>query len=382
MKNNKVKYLVLGLFLLMLMGLPVLITLNQRNQDTRTRATASTTLYFTPSASASSPLVIDLNQQASFDLWVNPGSNLPSTIKVDLTYDPTKLQVTPTSFASNLSAFPVTLEGPIYTNGHVAASISIGSDFTKAIQVPTRVATFKFTAIGYTNGTPTTISFGPNTMVLSVGQTDSSSENVLATVEPAHIEIPSPPTPTPTPPSATALTVLAALHGIGSSGDNTNPTDARLSNKSPLHLERLGTVFVYNAQNQLVSTGAGNLTYDPDKGYFTGKINIDDIIAQGSYTIRVQVPTHLRRLVPGIQNLTPLQNNLLPLIEMIAGDINSDNVLNILDYNFIMGCYSDLLPAKDCNETNKMNSDLNDDGYVNQVDYNLFLREISTQGGN
>lgn len=88
------------------------------------------------------------------------------------------------------------------------------------------------------------------------------------------------------------------------------------------------------------------------------------------------------RLLPGIQSINAGQNNKLSDAILVAGDVVSDNKLNILDYNILIGCYSDLAPATACNDIQKKNSsDLNDDGAVNQFDYNLFIREIATQPG-
>ncbi len=72
----------------------------------------------------------------------------------------------------------------------------------------------------------------------------------------------------------------------------------------------------------------------------------------------------------------------MPTVTMVAGDVNGDNSLNILDYNLLVGCYSDLLPAISCTQATKVKTDLNDNGDVNQFDYNLFLREITVQTGN
>jgi hypothetical protein len=55
-------------------------------------------------------------------------------------------------------------------------------------------------------------------------------------------------------------------------------------------------------------------------------------------------------------------------------------MVNALDYNTIIECFSDLL-SKTCNDKTRLVADLNDDDKVNQVDYNLLLREISVQNG-
>jgi len=68
-------------------------------------------------------------------------------------------------------------------------------------------------------------------------------------------------------------------------------------------------------------------------------------------------------------------------VALVSGDVNNDNQLTNADYDIIMGCYSDLQPAKNCDATRKAAADLSDDGKVNHDDYNLFMREISVQNG-
>jgi len=79
--------------------------------------------------------------------------------------------------------------------------------------------------------------------------------------------------------------------------------------------------------------------------------------------------------------LTSGQTNTVSEFAMVTGDINNDNQINILDYNILMGCYSDLLPAVSCNGGDSLLADLTDDGNVNQFDYNLFLRELGNITG-
>jgi Mg-chelatase subunit ChlD len=200
-------------------------------------------------------------------------------------------------------------------------------------------------------------------------------------------------TPTPMPTATTAPTPTGAWtsisltvfqHGIGNSGDNSNPDQFSLSNKNPLHTSIPADIQVYNVNNQLVASGAGVISYDPTTGnYKSGLIcSGGNSFQTGKYNIKVKTAYHLRRLLPGIQTINVGQNNDMPAITLVAGDVNNDNQLNILDYNTLLGCYSDLAAAPACSDqTKKVASDLNDDGQVNQVDYNLFLREISTQPG-
>jgi hypothetical protein len=374
---NKKKYLIPAFLVIALVGLPVVLSINRQTQDSRSRASASTTLYFTPASAVSSPIQTDPNQTITLDIWINPGSNLVSVVMLDLNFDPSKFQVQPTGFLPNYAALPTTLEGPVHGNGTLKISLSIGSDTTKSISTITKVGTLTLTALPTLDDNPSIISFGQESFVLSVGSEDSANENVLAITEPAIIRIQTPPTPTPNP---TRLSITTFLHGIGASGDNANPNDGRLSNKSPLHLQRTATAYVYNSQNQLIASDSGIVIYDQTDGNFKGNINLIQPITNGVYTVKIDLPGHLRRLIPGIQTLSST-SNILPPITLITGDVIDDNSLNILDYNIIVNCYSDLLPPKACNDTNKALADINDDGPVNQVDYNLFLREITVQNG-
>jgi len=170
------------------------------------------------------------------------------------------------------------------------------------------------------------------------------------------------------------------MHGIGKSGDNVNPTDSSLSNKTPENPTRDVSVLFYNSSNVLAASASGTVTYASESGNFIGTVGTDNL-PQDTYTVKISSPTHLRRLISGIQTFTQNQSNPLPSVTLIAGDVDSNNALNILDYNILIGCYSDLTPAITCNDTDKQNADVNDDGLVNQFDYNIFLREITVQNG-
>jgi Dockerin type I domain len=430
------QFLMLGSLLLVLVAIPATIFLAQQTQENRSRAAASTTLYFAPSATASNAVQANVGDTKSFDVMINPGSNLPSVVKLVMQYDTTKFQAGATPFVVNSAAFPTTIEGPVVVNGQVLISVSIGSDPTKAVKTVTKIGTLTLTAIAPTATAPTTLTFGSNSQVLSIAQADQSNENVLSTTTPTYVSIlssaipttTSTPTvtptnapttvtptvqptatkaPTPTPtimattiptstsiptqvatisptinPSSTVLSFSVLLHGIGNSGDNANPTASDLSNKSPLHPQRTVLVSLYNDQNQLTATKSGVITYNPTNGNYTGSVDFGNTVPDGDYIVKIKDDTHLQRIVPGINHITPQQNNLMPGVTLVAGDINNDNAVNILDYNLLIGCYSDLLPAISCTDANTVLADLNDDGHVNQTDYNFFLREITVQSGN
>lgn len=186
------------------------------------------------------------------------------------------------------------------------------------------------------------------------------------------------PTPT-TQPGATQLGLTLFLHGIGRGGDNVSP--GTFGNMNPLHPQHTATLELFDASNQSLGIKQGTLTFNNTEGSFKGTIDAG-MLQSGVYTARVNVPFYLRKLYPGIVSITGGSLNQLPALSLVAGDSNNDNSLSILDYNIILDCYSDLSAPRNCTDAQKMlSADLTDDGAVNQFDYNLFLRELSVQGG-
>lgn len=184
------------------------------------------------------------------------------------------------------------------------------------------------------------------------------------------------------PENTTTIDVTVFLDGIGNRGDNTNPNDFSLSNKTPKHPTIGADIQVFTLSNQLIASGTGTITYSSSTGNYLGDIPIQSGFPSGQYTMKVKADTYLRRQVNGVQKINSGQKNKITTVPLVAGDVNNDNKLNILDYNSILDCYSDITAATNCTVAEKsVKSDLNDDDAVNQVDYNLFLREISTQPG-
>jgi len=188
--------------------------------------------------------------------------------------------------------------------------------------------------------------------------------------------------PTATPvPNATRLSFTILLHGIGNSGDSTNPNQSSLSNKNPIHPQRPLTIIVFDSAGTSVLTKDGLIGYDAAGGNFKGIIDLGTTLPSGQYTLKIKTPQYLKRQIPGILTIKAGQVQELAPITLTAGDITGDNSLSILDYNVLVGCYSDFEPPVSCSGTQSRDSDLNDDNKVNQIDYNLFLRNLSLQYG-
>ncbi len=202
---------------------------------------------------------------------------------------------------------------------------------------------------------------------------------------------------TPAPsidPRNTRLQVSILLHGIGSSGDNPNPRESSLSTKEPRTTDRQISIQVLNDSNQIVVTRIGTVKYNGQTGNFNGLVDLGIGLTEGNYVVKIKSDRYLRKLLPGFYELTPGKEFQVREIDLVAGDINDDNVLNVLDYNVLYDCgYGSLspLPMTDfkskfqqqaCqSHSTKQNSDLNDNGIVSSSDYNLFIRELSVQLG-
>ena len=183
---------------------------------------------------------------------------------------------------------------------------------------------------------------------------------------------------TQTATASTQLSLTLFLHGIGKGGDNVNPTST--GNTAPVHTDRDMKIELFDSQNSPITPIYGTVSYASASGSFTSVLNAGNV-ASGPYTVKVSVPQYLTRKYSGIILLTAGSTNSIPSLSLVAGDIKPDNALNILDYNTLLDCFSDLAPAKNCDAVKKRQSDITDDGKVNQFDYNLFLRELSVQQG-
>jgi hypothetical protein len=407
MKTAKKLLLFAALFAIVL-SIPFTLSLLEKPQETRTRAaTAASTLSFEPVSTGTNPIQKQVGDNIALDMVVNPGgTNHVSFVKFQIKYDPAKISIdTANPFSINTEAFPIKVEGPVAGNGLLGLSVSVGADPTKVIQTKTKVGTLNLKAVGGTNGTSTIVSFTNLSQVLSAGPNDNSYESVLQSTTPATIIIGGSGNITPgvtLTPSLTpqvsgprsTITFDILLHGVGSAGDNPNPSGSSLSNKSPIHPQRELTVEIVDNNNKVVSTAKGGINYDASSGSFKGSIPFDSAVSENSYIIKIKTPRYLRRRIPDVQKITPGRDNRIERIDLVAGDTNVDNRLDILDYNAFLDCgYGKLTPLPNDDANSVFNSrncqnhkppeyiDINDDGIIDSIDYNLFLRELSVLQG-
>lgn len=242
------RFFLLGVFLLLLLSIPLTIFFIKQQQEVRTKAAPSSTLSFSPASKSAT-----VGSNFDLDIMVDPGQNVVSFTKLHLLFDSTKLEAV--RISPNIQAFPLTLDAPVISPGTLTVSFGIGSDPARAIQARTKMATVTFKPLAAAGGEGTKISFDPTqTQVLSLSANDQPGENVLQSTSPASViisegtavSIPTPTTtvggtPTPTSrvtPTGSISPTQAAGQGIptptgGVGGGNASPLCSSLT-ASPL----------------------------------------------------------------------------------------------------------------------------------------------------
>jgi hypothetical protein len=174
----------------------------------------------------------------------------------------------------------------------------------------------------------------------------------------------------------TVLHFTIFLDGIGNSGDSTNP-DSIGSNKDPdLYIKHLKIIF-YDRNSRPVLTKNEILRFNYGQGAYVADVELEEELPSGDYLVKVKVDGYLQRAF-SLKHIDQHSTVAFPPVNLVAGDLNGNNRLDIIDYHILTGCYSDVLPATFCYpQSLEVLSDLSSDGKVNQKDYNLFMREIS-----
>ena len=180
-------------------------------------------------------------------------------------------------------------------------------------------------------------------------------------------------------PSNNVFDVSVFLHGLGKGGDNVNPNS--IGNNNPLHPQRTATVIATDSSNH-IATQRGTVTFSQAAGSFTGQVNMGNL-TNGNYLVKIKADGFLQKQIPGIISISSLQTTI-PSVTLVAGDINNDNQLDLLDYNILISCFGSKQSTTSCVKPptqQSLGADINDDGTIDGSDYNLFLRELSVQKG-
>ncbi|MBI4084343.1 MAG: hypothetical protein HY431_00375 [Candidatus Levybacteria bacterium] len=171
----------------------------------------------------------------------------------------------------------------------------------------------------------------------------------------------------------TRLAFTVYLHGIGNGGDNQGKG---AGNKNPLTKTIPVTIDILKASNlHIGKTVKVNFTYNPATGSYEAITDVKEL-PEGNYHFRIKAKKYLEAISRPHVTTKYDKKTDVPVVYLESGDINDDGQRNILDYNILSDCYSDLAPAKDCDDEQKEQADITDDGPVNVYDLNLFLREL------
>lgn len=231
------KLLLLGFVVVLMVVIPLTVYLVQQQQKLKVGATPATTLSLIDQTTKTAAASTTVGQNVNFDVTMNPGTNQISFVKLTITYDSTKLATAGAGLAPNTTAFPTTLQGPIYTPNSVSVTLSVGSNPQNIISSTTRVATLTLKALDVTT-TPSQVAFGPDTQVLSIASSDQFNENVLSSWTPGTVTIAqgtATPTPTTTPsttptsspaPTPKASTAPTPTPAAGTGGVSATPCPA------------------------------------------------------------------------------------------------------------------------------------------------------------
>ncbi len=179
------KLLLLGFLFVVLLIIPLTIYLVQQQQDSRSQATANTTMKFTPDTTTA-----QVGDDVSFDVMIVPGNNQVNFIKLVVKFDSTKLKATNTSFVVDPNSNLSILQGPVVGTDTISVALSVGNDPTKVIQADTKIGTLTFNVIdGPAENSQ--ITFDPATEVSSIngGNNDAFNENVFLSGTPASLTI-------------------------------------------------------------------------------------------------------------------------------------------------------------------------------------------------
>lgn len=220
--------LIAGVLLLLLIGIPLGVYLTQQQQISQSQAEKSSTLSLVPASTEQKPLEVSMGEEFKFDITVTPGSNKVSVVAFEINYDPNLFALTETDpFVINTTAFPVTMDEPIFEDGIIKGKVST-SNIQTSITTSTKVATITFVALEAT-ATPSTITFGsPYTQVFSAGQADEAGEDVLSSTIPAYISVITEETSI-TPTGALISTSLAPTSSPGTVATNKAPVCTSLT---------------------------------------------------------------------------------------------------------------------------------------------------------
>lgn len=219
------KLLLFGTLVLLLVAIPLTVYVSQQQQQTQSNAQKSTRLCFSATAGstacATGPIAKKAGEAFDLDVILDPGTNQVSTVRLNITYDPTRIATTGAAITPNAQAVSP-LINPTYANGSLIARygivlLSVGEeklvDASKTLSATTKIATVHFKALDTAPAGNAVINFG-TTLVLSSNPQDGQDEDVLSSADQLTITVSGASAPaTAKAPVCTTLNVDRAITG-------------------------------------------------------------------------------------------------------------------------------------------------------------------------
>lgn len=178
------KIFLLGFIIVILIAIPLSVYIAQQRQQTKSKASASTTLSFEPASQT-----INAGDTLTLNIVLDPGTgataNQVSFVKLSINFDPEKFTTLPDSLTPNTTGnnnLTTIVDDSVYDNttGKASISLSVGADPTKIVTERTSIAILKLKATTETAPATTDIIFdSANLQVLSIASGDQTSENVV-----------------------------------------------------------------------------------------------------------------------------------------------------------------------------------------------------------
>lgn len=424
--SSRKKRILVAIALTAFLILPVTLLLITRQQTISTQASSGTSLSFIPESNEEQPIEAKTNEELTVDLMVEPGEgNLISFVKFVIEFDTEFVEIiSEDAFVPNSDDFPEILEDITIEDGTLTGSISVGSDGTKAVSTPTKLGTLTLLPKKETGDTPTVVTYTADSQVLSIGEEDDPDASVLSNTGAAFLTVtkgsgsapkdeltkkdttddttekstdlvrprfPLDVEPIDPADGDTTLTIKALLHGIGSSGDSVNPKNSSLSNKEPKKTSRVVAVSIWDIDDLLVAEGFTRLAYDKKTGAYLGSFVTDKPLPDDTYAITITVEGYLTSVLEDFE-LKEGEENELGDLQFVAGDIQADEKIDILDYTILADCGygattqlpmdnpKSLYESAACKKHEaREDADLDSNGTIDGKDFNLFLREFAAQ---
>lgn len=257
MTRYKVQYLLIA-GVIFLVGLVGAVFLIQRQTQLESRAADATTLYFEPQTTASNPLQEGIDDPITLDIMLDPGTQLVSIVKIDITFDPTFVRpIVQSAFLPNTQAFPEMVQQPVIGTNKISAVVSIGANPTKAVNTVTKVATIQLQPLSGTDAnTPTQVVFTTQSQVFSLSEDVAHNQNVLSETSPVYIALSAAGSVTggPIPPGVVYATSCTADLQV-----RDKDVDSKGSGKATILLSQDGTKGLVSVEYKRLTGNAKNV---------------------------------------------------------------------------------------------------------------------------